>query len=70
VRIVRNHPQDSDAARIEVIRTANILKRPATDTTEGTAQVINNCIGSVTQAAQGQSPMLDSLKKVIRKRRN
>jgi len=70
VRVVGNYTHDSDAARIEVIRTVNILKRRVTDTTEGTAQVINNCIGNLTQAAQGQLPMLESLKKVVRRRRN
>jgi len=39
-----DHNHDSNAAKIEVVRTVTALKRKAVNTNEGTAQVINHTV--------------------------
>jgi len=53
-----DHNHDSNAAKIEVVRTVTAVKRRAVDTNEGTAQVQN-----LAQAVQGQLPSGHAMKK-------
>lgn len=55
--------------QVEVTQVITQLKRRASDTVEGTAQVINNSIQNITQAAQGKLPTLSSMRKVVRRTR-
>jgi len=63
------HNHDSNAAKIEVVRTVTALKRRAIDTNEGTAQVINHTVQNLSQAVQGQLPSGYALKKTVRRQR-
>ena len=59
-----DHNQDSNAAKIEVVRMVTAAKE--VDTNEGTAQVINHMVQNLEQAVQGQLPSGYALKKVVR----
>jgi len=64
-----DHNQDSNAAKIEVVRTVTAVKRRADDTNEGTTQVINHTVQNLAQAVQGQLPSGHAMKKVVRRQR-
>jgi len=64
-----DHNHDSNAAKIEVVRTVTAVKRRAVDTNEGTAQVINHTVQNLAQAVQGQLPSGHAMKKVVRRQR-
>ena len=64
-----DHNHDSNAAKIEVVRTVTAVKRRAVDTNEGTTQVINHTVQNLAQAVQGQLPSGHAMKKVVRRQR-
>jgi len=57
-----DHNDDSNAAKIEVLRTVTDLKRRAVNTNESTAQVVNHMVQKLSQAVQGQLPSGHALK--------
>ena len=64
-----DHNHDSNAAKIEMVRTVTAVKRRAVDTNEGTAQVINHTVQNLAQAVQRQLPSVHAMKKVVRRQR-
>ena len=48
-----DHNHDSNAAKIEMVRTVTAVKRRAVDTNEGTAQVINHTVQNLAQESNG-----------------
>jgi len=68
-KIVDVYSHDSNAARVEVLKTITALKRRATESNEGTSQLIINCVQNLSQAAQGQLPPLPAIRKLERRQR-
>ncbi|KRZ00056.1 hypothetical protein T11_8057, partial [Trichinella zimbabwensis] len=70
VRKVGSHCHELSAARAEAAVVVTRVKRRAQETMEMTAQVINQCTTSLSQAAQGALLTLRALKQMLRRRRN
>lgn len=70
LKVIGNHSHESSAARVESCKVITQIKRRATTTVEGTAQIVNECVQTLSQAAQATLPNHDALKKVIRRKRN
>ena len=63
------HIHPTNVARVEATRAITSIKRRADSSQEGTAQVINHGLESISVAVQGQMPNLNALKKVVRRKR-
>lgn len=66
---IQDHTHEPTPAKIEVEMTRTKIKERAVDSQESTAQVINNCLNSLSQAAQASMPKTDALRKVVRRQR-
>lgn len=69
-KILNNHCHDATPAKVEVDISKTKMKQRAAESNEPTAQVINACIGNLSQAGQASMPNLNSLRKIIRRQRN
>ncbi len=70
LRELGEHLHGENAVKVEVAEVLTTLKRRAEETIEGTAQVVNESVQNLSQAAQGQMPNLSSLKKMVHRKRN
>ncbi|KAB0805304.1 hypothetical protein PPYR_02274 [Photinus pyralis] len=70
VKKVNDHSHDSSAARVEVQAAVSRIKERAGEVMETTAQVINACIGELSEVAHATMPSHGSLRKIIQRKRN
>lgn len=69
IKLVNVHSHAADAAQVEKQETITKLKSRAAETVEETNQVINECVGNLTQACQGVIPTYAALRKLVRRKR-
>ena len=69
VKFINVHSHAADAAQVEKQETITKLKSRAAETVEETTQVINECVGNLTQACQGVMPTHGALRKLVRRKR-
>ena len=69
IKFVNVHSHAADAAPVEKQETITKLKSRAAETVEETNQVINECVGNLTQACQGVMPTHGALRKLVRKKK-
>ncbi|XP_031342271.1 uncharacterized protein LOC116170185 [Photinus pyralis] len=70
IKQLNDHSHDSSSVGVEVATVITTIKRRAESTVENTVQVINQCIGNLSQAGQAAIPNTAALRKVIRRKRN
>ncbi|XP_042203114.1 protein tramtrack, beta isoform-like isoform X2 [Homarus americanus] len=69
VKFISVHSHAADAAQVVKQETITKLKSRAAETVEQTNQVINECVGNLTQACQGVLPTHGALRKLVRRKR-
>jgi len=69
VKFINVHLHAADAAQVEKEETITKLKSRAAETVEATNEVINECVGNLTQACQGVMPTHGALRKLVQRKR-
>lgn len=70
IKKINEHSHDSSAAKVEADLVVSRIKQRAGEVLETTGQVINACIGELSEAAYGAMPKQDALRKMVRRKRN
>ena len=64
------HSHGASAAAVEVAKIRTVIKVRAEACQEPPSSIISNSTGDVSTAAQGALPTIDSMKKMVRRKRN
>lgn len=66
IKRMGEHTHAGDAARVEVVKTINQAKKRAVDTQDASHVIVTEAFVHLSQAAVGQMPNCDTLKRTIR----
>ena len=70
VKELNEHSHGASAALVEVALVQTLLKKRAIETQEQPSAIVNACSENVSQAAQASFPRVESMKQIIRRKRN
>ena len=67
---INEHSHGASAASVETAEIKTSLKRSAEECQGQSSTVINSCTENISQAAQGELPSTDSMRQMVKRRRN
>ncbi|XP_068205453.1 uncharacterized protein [Palaemon carinicauda] len=70
IKNMNEHTHSASAASVQVVKVKVNLKHCAEESQEVPSVLINECIAGVPLSVQASLPTLDSMKKIIRRKRN
>ena len=70
IKKINEHSHGASAASVEVAAIKTNVKRRAEESQDQPSAIINSCIQNISQAAQGALPSAESMRQIVKRRRN